>query len=153
MIDRLLLAFLCAGCGASVPVVPPAPHHYVRIYEAYILQGEYGTVIDNVDCQSAGIRIKIDPSLDGSEFMKVLRYAGGKLGPVTKHVIIDGLLRTDEPLSSHSVPTLVKVYRMREKVIQVSSIMGSEEISRCIKDEAKQRQWLQALQRKPRRRE
>jgi hypothetical protein len=113
----------------------------------------YGTVIDNVDCPWAGIGIKIDPSLDGSEFIKVLRYAGGRLGPATKHVIIDGLLRTDEPLSGHSVPTLVRVYRMREKVINAASIIGPEENRRCIKDEAKQRQWLQALQRKPRRRD
>jgi hypothetical protein len=152
MIDRMFLAFLCAGCGALAPVVPPAPHHYVRIYEAYVFQSEYGAEIDNVDCPWAGIGIKIDPSPDGSEFMKVLRYAGGRLGPATKHVIIDGLLRTDKPLSSHSVPTLVRVFRMREKVIDAASMFGPEENRRCIKDEAKQRQWLQRLQQKPRRR-
>jgi hypothetical protein len=151
--NRLVcLALLCLAGAVPAHAATPAPHRWVRIYEAYVFQGEYGTVIDDPACPLGGFRVEIDPGLDGSAFMKVLRGAGGRLGPAMKHVIVDGLLRTDGPLGSDPVPTLVRVYRMREKVIEAASLLGPERNPGCEKDRAKQRQFLQRLQRKRQRR-
>jgi hypothetical protein len=143
-----ILALLCLASTDPAHAAPSAPNRSVRIYDAYVFQGEYGTVIDDPACPLGGFRIEIDPGLDGSAFMKVLRGADGRLGPAMKHVIVDGLLRTDGPLSGDSVPTLVRVYRMREKVIEAASLLGPETNPGCGRDHSKQLQFLQRLQRK-----
>ena len=154
MLKRLLsvYALACAAC-ATTQAAPIGGVQQIRIYNAHVFQGEYGAAIDDPDCLTGGLMVKIDPALGGSEFLKVLRYGGGKLGPSFKYVIVDGVVATAGDLGDRSEVTLVRVDSLREQIIDAQRYMElSEATLGCEKDAAHRRAWLESLQRKPRRR-
>lgn len=145
-------ALACAGC-ASTPAASADSVRQVRIYNAYVFQGEYGTGIENPDCPTGPLAVKIDPALQGSEFMKVLRYGGGRLGVADKYVIVDGVVQMAGKLGDRTEVTLVRVDSFREQIFNPQRYTElSEERLGCEKDIAQQRAWLRSLQQKPRKR-
>jgi hypothetical protein len=145
---------LCALVGAACATTQAAPAgnvRQIRIYNAHVFQGEYGTAIDDPDCPSGSLMVKIDPALQGSEFLKALRYGGGKLGVAEKHVIVDGVVQTAGELGDRTEVTLVRVDSWREQIINPQQYMELSEANLgCEKDPGHHRAWLKSLQRKPR---
>lgn len=152
MLKRLFYAqaLACAACAAT-PAAPTGGVRQIRIYNARVLQGEYGTVIDDADCPTGGLMVEIDPGLEGSEFMKVLRHGGGKLGPRDKYVIVDGVMQTAGKLGDGTGVTLVRVDSWREIIFNPRQYMELSEANLgCEKDSAHRKAWLKSLRRKPR---
>jgi hypothetical protein len=152
MLKRLsyVHALACAAC-ATPQAAPDDKVRRIRIYNAHVLQGEYGTAVDDPNCLTGGFMVKIDPALEGSEFIKVLRYGRGKLGPSFKYVIIDGVVETAGELGDRAEVTLVRVDSLREQIINAPQYVELSEANLgCEKDSARQKAWLRSLQRKPR---
>jgi hypothetical protein len=93
--------------------------------------------------------LKIDPALKGSEFLKVLRYGGGKLGVADKYVVVDGTVQTVGELGDRPEVTLVHVDSFREQIFnprRYTELLESH--VGCENDAAHARAWLQSLQQK-----
>lgn len=147
-----LYALVCTAC-ATTQAGSTDGVRQIRIYNAYLSQGEYGVALEDPDCPTGGLPVEIAPGLDGSEFLKVLRYGGGTLGVADKHVIVDGVVQTAGKLGDRTKVTLVRVDSLREQIIDPQKYVELSEANLgCEKDPAHQRAWLEALQRKPGRR-
>jgi hypothetical protein len=152
----LLLASAASGAQASGGGAPE-----IRIYGAYVAQGEYGAVIADQACLLNGIGIEIAPALRGGRFDRVLRYGEGRLGPVEKYVVVDALVRVPGGVTLEDLPrgqsvTLVWVYRMREVLYDPGRVEAEwDSRENCQRDETYVRAWRLGLQRRepaPRRR-
>jgi hypothetical protein len=149
---RISLAWLlaCTGC-VSAQGGSDTGTQEIAIYRAYIVQGEYGTAIEDPACPSSGIRLGIDPSLASSRFVHVLQYGGGRLGAAVKYLIIDGVVRATGKFGSGGEVTLVRVNSMREQLINAPQwVEKFDSTSGCEKDMVHRLRWLQSLQRKHR---
>ena len=148
MLTRLMLTASLALVACALPTLASESEpRELAIFGAHVSQGEYGASIENPDCPAGGLPIEVDQSLQGSEFVKVLRHGAGQLGLSSKFVVIDGVVRTTGELGFGSQVTLVRVYAMKEVLNPPAAwVAKMRSTEGCEKDNTRRRAWLKSIQ-------